>query len=126
MTEKSHVGMGYELCPICGKKHDETVLLDRRLRNSLEHENFTGFSVCPECKAQSAEYLALVEAAAPAYGDRLKPENALPTGNVARVRRSKVPEIFNVKLPDTLDFVYVEPGAIDKLKAMTEPEAEPA
>lgn len=36
--ERSYVGMGYALCPVCGTKHDEVVLLDKRLRDSLPRE----------------------------------------------------------------------------------------
>lgn len=111
--------MGYALCPICHTKHDEVVLLDRRLRDSLARENFLGFKLCPEHEAMKAEYIALVEASnAPPSGDTLKPENAVLTGNIAHVRRSAAKHIFNVELPDTLPMVYVEVGVIAKLQAM--------
>ena len=32
---------------ICLTKHDETVLLDKRLRNTLERDNFNWFYLCP-------------------------------------------------------------------------------
>lgn len=45
---KSYVGSGFSLCPVCGIKHDEVVLLDKRLSNSLERENFMGWAMCQE------------------------------------------------------------------------------
>ena len=122
--EKSHVGMGYALCPICHKKHDEVVLLDRRLRKSLPRESFTGeFKLCPEHEAMRAEYIALVEVSNPnPTGAVINPKDAVLTGNIAHVRRTVAPHIFNIELPDTLAFVYVEPGVIEKLQAMTPQE----
>lgn len=121
MNTKSHVGMGYALCPICHKKHDEVVLLDTRLRESLPRESFMGFKLCDEHEAMRAEYIALVETsnAPQREGDTLKPEDAVLTGRIAHVRRSVAPSIINVPMPDTLAFVYVEPGVIEKLQAMT-------
>ena len=48
MGTKSHVGMEQNVCPVCGKAFDTgTILLDRRLRNSLERKTVTGWSLCP-------------------------------------------------------------------------------
>jgi hypothetical protein len=116
--ELSHVGMGYALCPICHKKHDETVLLDKRLRKSLPRESFTGFELCPEHEAMRAEYIALVEVSNATPYTVLKPQDAVHTGRVAHVRRTAAKRIFNVEMPDTLAFVYIDAEAFDKLEAM--------
>lgn len=125
MSEKSHVGMGYQVCPVCYKKHDETVLLDRRLRNTLERDNFTGFSLCDEHRAMTGEYLAIVEAEAPTNRKSIQMSDAKPTGRYAHIRRSRVKDVFNVDIPDDLDLIYVEVGVIDKLQGMA-PAAEGA
>lgn len=113
---KSHVGMGFQLCPICYEKHDEVVLLDRQLKDSLEHDNFMGFSLCPKHEDMKTEYIALVECSNTHIGDNLKPEDARPTGIYAHIRREAAKFIFNVDLPATLDFVYCEVGVIGKIK----------
>lgn len=54
---KTHVAMGYEQCPVCGEKHNESVLLDIRLKETFEYGEslFTGFSLCPEHQQERAE-----------------------------------------------------------------------
>ncbi len=119
---KSHVGLGYQLCPICYEKHDEVVLLDRRLKDSLEHDNLMGFPLCPKHEAMKAEYLALVECSNEQVDGNLKPKDAKPTGQIAHVKRESAKRIFNIALPDDLAFVYCEVGVIEKLKSMQGPE----
>lgn len=124
MSNKSHVGMGYSLCPICRTKHDEVVLLDKRLKDSLEPESFMGWALCPEHEAMKVEYLALVETSGPATGDTLKPGDASLTGQIMHMRRTVVKQVLNVDIPDDLPMVFVEVGVIDKIKAMTEESHE--
>lgn len=47
---KTYVAMGYKQCPVCGEKHNESVLLDRSLNDSFEDgvSLFTGLSLCPK------------------------------------------------------------------------------
>lgn len=124
MTEKSHVGMGYSICPICGTKHDEVVLLDKHLRNSLEREQCMGLALCPEHEAMKEEFLALVEVRNPGAGNgsRLEPANADRTGQVAHVKREVLGQLFDVAIPDDMPMVYVEVGVIDALKARIKPD----
>jgi len=60
---KSHVGMEQKVCPVCGTAFDTgTILLDKRLRNSLERKTVTGWDLCPEhAKLWKKGYIALVE-----------------------------------------------------------------
>lgn len=119
MTEKSHVGMGVSVCPICYKEHDEVVLLDKQLRPSLTNHMFMGWDICPEHKAMEKEFIALVECSnPPESGRNLKPENAKPTGQIAHIKREVADSIFRTKFPADLPFVYVEVGVIDALRAM--------
>jgi hypothetical protein len=121
MSDKSHVGMGFDLCPVCGAKHNEVVLLDRRLQDSLQRENFMGFSLCPEHAAMEAEYLALVEikSGGKSSESRLKPEDVhnQRTGKVAHIRRTEVSHVLAVNIPDDIPLIYVEEGVVDALKA---------
>lgn len=118
MTSKSHVGMGYDICPICGTKHNECVLLDKHLKETLERENQMAVALCPEHAAMRKEYIALVEVFnAPPSGDTLKPHEAQRTGQVAHIKRVAAKQIFNVPMPDDLAFVYVEVGVIEQLQS---------
>lgn len=119
--DKSYVGMGFELCPICGAKHTETVLLHKRMANVLEHENFTGFSLCPDHEKMRGEYLALVELTGDSFPPDISKVDAYNrrTGNFAHVRRTVAPKIFNVEIPAGQAFVFVEVGVLEKLEKMT-------
>lgn len=60
--EKSHVSIEVKVCPICVKQHDVGVLLDKRLKKSLERRTVTGMAICPECEDKYKKgYVALVE-----------------------------------------------------------------
>lgn len=117
MSEKSHVGMGYALCPVCGKKHDETVLLQTRmgLPPKLNRENFTGWALCPEDKAKRDEgYVAMVVVT---NQDQPTLENANRTGEVLHIRASVWPRIFNVPVPSE-GLAFIDTEAAAKIKAM--------
>jgi hypothetical protein len=59
---KSHVAMGYATCPICLTDHTQTVLLDRRMKDTFEHKAYRyGFELCQEHQRLYDEgYIALV------------------------------------------------------------------
>ncbi len=49
MNDKSHVSLEQHVCLVCGKAFDTgAVLLDKRLRASMEHHTKTGWGLCPE------------------------------------------------------------------------------
>jgi hypothetical protein len=116
MSDKSHVGMGYHLCPICYEKHDEVVLIDKHLRNTLERENFAGFELCPKHKEMAGEYIALVEVSNKAPVTQM--HEAKPTGKVAHIRRSAWSLVFNTPCHEG-PLAYCEAGTIDLLAKRT-------
>lgn len=94
--EKSHVGMGYDVCPVCCTEHSETVLIDRRLKKSLQRRQATGWAMCPACQAKKDEgYIALVICT----NQPSSLNDANRTGEVAHVRASAWPGIFNTPVP---------------------------
>lgn len=104
---KSHVGMGYHLCPVCGIKHDEVVLLDKHLRNTLEPESFVGLKMCAEHQQKYDEgYIALVEVTTVLTANR--------TGRIGHVAKSAWTALFNCPVPST-PMAFVEPDVLDKL-----------
>lgn len=62
MSEKSHVSLEAAICPICGKEHETgTILLDKRMKASMERTTLTGYALCPEHqKMKDDGYIALV------------------------------------------------------------------
>mgnify|MGYP000035305619 CR=1 FL=1 len=123
MADKSHVGMGHQQCLICGTKHDEAVLLDKRLRKTLTRDMLTGNDSCPECSGRLKEgYIALLgvdpERSVP-DGNTLRPENAHRTGDLLWIKKDIAKNMFNMKSVDT-PFMFIEPEGIKQLTKMAE------
>ena len=123
MPEKSHVGMGFHVCPVCGKEHDEVVLLDNRLKDSLKPRNFVGFELCPEDKEKSKDFMALIEVSNMPEHDTMQIQEANRTGKIAHVRRSVLPLLVNVEVPADQDMMFVQEGVIDELVALVARDA---
>lgn len=114
---KSFVGMGVELCPVCGQTHTESVLLDKRRKNTFGPDRvLTGVSLCPEHEAMREEYVALVEVSEQPKADT-KAHDVKRTGNFAHVRRTAAAKIFDIDLSKT-PLAYIEVGVIEKLQAL--------
>lgn len=114
-----YVGIGAHVCPVCLKEHDEVVLIDERLRPTLQRRNFMGWALCGEHKVRWQEgYIALIE-----YSNNEQPtlDNAERTGVVAHVRKEAWPHIFNAPVPNT-PIAFVQQGVIDQLRAMVAKE----
>ncbi len=121
MGTKSHVGMEQNVCPVCGKAFDTgTILLDRRLRNSLERKTVTGWSLCPEhAKLWEKGYIALVECdpeKSQFSGGTIKPEDAFRKERIVHIRKAVAARIFNVEM--TSPVAFVEPAVVDMLEEM--------
>lgn len=130
MNDKSHVSLEQHVCLVCSKAFDTgTILLDKRLRASMERHTKTGWGLCPEHQKLSDDgFVALVEcdpqrSGSPAGSARMKPDQAYRTGRLAHVRRTVFAQAFNVSIDDKQTCVFVEPGVIDQLQSMVAPAA---
>lgn len=120
---KSYVSMEQHVCPVCGVAHDTgVVLLDKRLRDSMESHTITGWSLCPEhAKLFEDGYIALIGCrTAPKKGD--SPGDLDRDGRIARLRSEVWENVFDVPAPRMKDgslwpYVAVESGVIDALSA---------
>ena len=126
MNDKSHVSLEQHVCLVCGTRFDTgAILLDRRLRASMERHTATGWGLCPEHQKLSDEgFVALVEcdpqrSGSPAGGGRVKPEQAYRTGRLAHLKREAFAQVFNVPIAADQPCVFVEPGVIEQLQTMT-------
>ncbi|OZI30837.1 ATPase [Bordetella genomosp. 10] len=129
MHDKSHVSLEQHVCLVCGVRFDTgAILLDKRLRASLEHHTTTGWGLCPEHERLFKEgYVALVECDPQRSGSpsgNLRPEQAYRTGKLAHLRREVFGRVFNVPIADKQPCVFVEPGVLDHLQAMVAPASD--
>lgn len=122
MNDKSHVSLEQHLCLVCGVAFDTgNLLLDRRLRASLEWHTTTGWGLCAEHRQRFEEgYVALVEcdpqrSGSPAHQDRLPPDRVWRTGRLAHLKREVFAKVFNVSIGSRQPCVFVEPGVIEQL-----------
>lgn len=127
---KSHVGMASEICAICGTHHTESILLDRRLRDTFEDGKtyLTGHAPCPACKTKLDDgYVALVEIDPDRSGatdskETITQREAYRTGNISWIRSKVWDDVFNVPLPDP-PLCFVGADVTAKLQSMQPPEA---
>ena len=122
---KSRVSLEQHVCLVCGAAFDTgSILLDRRLRASMEHHTATGWGLCPEHQKLSDEgFVTLVEcdpkrSGSPSGGARLKPDQAYRTGRLVHLKRDKFASLFNVQIKVNQACVFVEPGVIERLRTM--------
>ena len=120
MSMKSNVSLEQKVCPVCGITHSHNcaVLLDKRLRASMEQHTVTGCGLCEEHDRLNQEgYIMLVAAKNPAYKATMQVEEAERTGEVAAIKREVFMHLFNVPAEQAqLPMVYVEPAVIELLK----------
>lgn len=128
MNEKSHVSMERRVCVVCGACYDTgAILLDKRLRASMERYTTTGWGLCDEHERLHQQgFVALVEcdperSGNARAGDNIKPEDAHRTGLVAHLKREAFAAIFNVTIKPQLPCVFVSPGVISQLQQMVKP-----
>lgn len=131
MDEQSHVSLEQHLCLVCGLKFDTGgILLDRRLRQSMQRHTVTGWGLCGEHRRLFDEgFVALIEcdperSGVPADQDHMRPEQAWRTGRLAHLKREALARVTHVALAPDVPCVFVEPGVIEQLQAMVGPEED--
>lgn len=110
MSEKSHVSMEQRQCVVCGECYDTgSILLDKRLRASMERNTVTGLGVCP--KDTKEGFIVIMESA----------DGKQPSGPMAHMRRAVFEKFFNVPRQwAAREFIFVEPAVMRKLEEAVE------
>lgn len=123
MTNKSHVSLEQHICPVCGQTFDTgSILLDKRLRQSMDRHTTTGFSLCPEHQKMFEDgYIALVciDESKTKLGKNglTTPENAHRTGDVAHLTRTAFQKMFNAdETVVARPMIYIDEEVMDMLK----------
>lgn len=110
---KSYVSVEIVQCLTCCESRDKGIILDTRLKSSLEAKTLTGYETCDTCQARMDEgYVALIAANNPQVDSRdhiTDPSKANTTGEVIWVPTEYFQQIFDVQVPDEkLAFVEAE------------------
>ena len=131
MEDNSYVSLEQRLCLVCGACFDTgSLLLDKRLRASMNHYTVTGWGLCAEHQKLAEDgFIALVEcdpkrSGATAANGNLKPEQAYRTGQLAHLKREVFARLFKVSITHDQVCFFVEPGVIEQLQSMVAPAAD--
>jgi hypothetical protein len=90
------------------EKVNTDIVLDKRLKDSLERDNYTLSSeLCADCESKRAEYIALVECSNNTKAAVLKPMDAIRTGRIIHLRRNVWNHIFDSECP-TFPAVFID------------------
>jgi hypothetical protein len=124
MNDKSHISLEQRLCQVCGATFDTgSILLDKRLRASMERHTTTGWGLCPEHqKLFDDGYVAIIEIDPQKTNlstaqTRVKLQQMWRTGRVAHIRREAFSRIFSVSLEADQACIAAEAGVIERLEA---------
>lgn len=119
MEEKSHVGMGHYVCPVCGIEHGTEILLNRRMKATLTRHEYLGQSLCPEDQKKFDEgFIAFIECEnSDSTKDKLKQEEAVRTGRIFHIQKDAIGKLFNSAPIDT-PFVFCQKEVGDMLVEM--------
>jgi hypothetical protein len=111
--DKSHVSMESKRCIICDKEYESgSILLDTRLRKSMERHTVTGLGVCDEHAKKGYVVLVGID---PTKSDR-DAGVVWRTGSVCHIKKSMFAEFFSKPCPD--DFAFVDERVINKLEEL--------
>jgi len=121
MNDKSFVSMEMVQCPACDKlSRSGNLLMDKRVRPSLERETLTGFGLCAEHWRDGFITLIGCDPEQSGVGPTettITPRQAYRTGEVVYLRREAWDRLFDVPFPANCPWVYVEDRVIQELKA---------
>lgn len=113
--EKSHVGLGHHICPVCGIPHDEMVLIDKYLRSTLTSNEFVGWELCSEHATQQANgYVFLVELSSQPADSSLSATWSHRTGQYVALKKEVAKQLFG----EAKEFAFCDTDLIPQLQEM--------
>ncbi len=124
MSEKSYVGIANHVCPICNKKHDPVILLDKRLRNTLTQNEFGGFSLCDEHKKLKQEgYIVLISFDENKSNEPYQFDTVYRTGSYVHIHNKVFEDIFDVPAPiNNFNLALCDEKVIEELQSKLQVE----
>lgn len=115
--EKSHVGMGHSVCPVCMEEHTKVVLLNTKLKKTLTKYMFMGWALCSLHKQQEEDDFGFIIGMIPQPGGKENTlENLNRTGDIISIKKSVAKEILDMTFKNSIAFGTTE--LIEDLKKM--------
>lgn len=128
--EKDFVSMEQQVCLVCGNQFDTgCILLDSRLRPSMERTTVTGIGLCPEHqKLHDDGFIALV-AVDPARSSTLPdgsldPTKAYRLGPIVHLKREAAKRIIKLTAELHKPMLFAEAAVIELLCKMRDESAQ--
>ena len=111
MSELSYVSMAVHYCPCCQKNHStDEILLDRRMKRSLQRETTTGMSLCPSCKKVLEDQDGILIIGAIRKGGDIRFD-----GSILGLKADAVRDIMGEQYITESRIVFAEPEAVKLL-----------
>jgi hypothetical protein len=106
---KSYVSMEQHQCFICGTLYETgAILLDKRLRESMESNTVTGTGLCPEHQQLEDDgYVALIV---------VEDDRKTRTGELCHLKKEIAEQMFNQEL--TKGIAFIDKELFSKLQEM--------
>lgn len=118
----SFVGMEQGVCPICGGQHDTgTIMIHKGLKDVFPEcgrPDPSCYHICEACEKMNKDgYVALIGVSN--GGDTITPATAIRTSEYIWLKRHAAEQIIDTDLNE-FPFCYIEPEAIEKIKAQVD------
>lgn len=114
--DKSYVSMEGKMCVCCGKPFDSgAILLDKRLKASMERQTVTGLGLCKECQLDGFVTLIVIDET----NNKINPTQAWKTGEVVKMKHEAFKGIFKCELPSN-GFIYIDRETAQVLERLKE------
>lgn len=107
--DKSFVSLEQHQCFVCGTVYETgNLLLDKRVKNSMDKYTVTGHGLCPEHQELAdKDYIALIV---------VKADRETRTGQLVHLKREVMISLFDAKI--TGPVVYIDEELFSKLQIM--------
>lgn len=113
---QGNITAGYCVCPVCGARHSQELLVHSHLRAHLAGpEAFDGWAMCPIHElAYYDGLIAVVEVAETPEGAdaREQLEVVQRTGQIMMVHQDRWSELFDFPAPLGFPMIFIEPEAL--------------
>ena len=118
---KSYVTMEQKVCGVCTKTYDtNSILMDKRLKESFETYTTTGFGLCEEDQQKKDNgFIALIgcdpNKTKISNDNTTRQEDAHRTGDIIHIKSDTFNQMFNAPTPEG-GVVFIEQAIIERLK----------